>query len=183
MGNVKKKENDWDRELATALTQFHAEFATFTEQAQRLHALRTWAEKYLGGWAPNVLAKLRRRFNRSRAEHFSQLKQGLDSCVCVVCWGIPSHRHHIVELFQGGDNRPANWVWLCKPCHQRVHPWMRKRYGASNQAKWAKRRQRQKPKKQGAYRSIRRRQELDKQCSRLSRPERPKLIKKPVDCA
>lgn len=47
---------------------------------------------------------------------------------CWACAERPAvHRHHIVQIQHGGRNVDKNLVGLCRRCHGRVHPWMRRR--------------------------------------------------------
>ena len=42
--------------------------------------------------------------------------------LCWVCCALPAvHRHHIISLKRGGDNRWDNLVNLCEICHKSVH--------------------------------------------------------------
>ena len=43
---------------------------------------------------------------------------------CFACGRPPQHRHHIIQIQHGGLNDPTNIVWLCRGCHERIHPWM-----------------------------------------------------------
>ncbi len=35
-------------------------------------------------------------------------------------------RHHAQMLSEGGTDFPNNEQWLCKKCHKKVHPWLKK---------------------------------------------------------
>lgn len=47
----------------------------------------------------------------------------VDGNYCPVCgeFTLEWHRHHVVGRGQGGDDVPANLVWLCPGCHDRLH--------------------------------------------------------------
>jgi len=40
---------------------------------------------------------------------------------CFICDNQPQHRHHIIQLQNGGRNIHLNIVHLCKSCHKEVH--------------------------------------------------------------
>ena len=40
---------------------------------------------------------------------------------CGNCLEPANHRHHIVPKVLGGTDNETNLVWLCEPCHGKVH--------------------------------------------------------------
>jgi hypothetical protein len=44
---------------------------------------------------------------------------------CFVCFQITTHRHHIIQIQNGGSNEPENIIPICHECHCKVHPWMK----------------------------------------------------------
>lgn len=38
-----------------------------------------------------------------------------------LCTGYGIHAHHVVRRSQGGRNEPSNLLWVCHPCHERIH--------------------------------------------------------------
>jgi len=41
--------------------------------------------------------------------------------IAKFCGAQFNHRHHIVQIQNGGLNKPINLVLLCKSCHREVH--------------------------------------------------------------
>jgi len=46
---------------------------------------------------------------------------------CFACGSSCDHRHHIIQLQNGGDNHKRNVVPICLPCHTKIHPWMKRK--------------------------------------------------------
>ena len=40
---------------------------------------------------------------------------------CANCLEQASHKHHVVPKVLGGTDNKTNLVWLCEPCHGKVH--------------------------------------------------------------
>ena len=84
--------------------------------ANRAELLSTYAQiKYSGN--PRTPIQVRTNFGRMPPRCPA-------TTFCFVCGHDPDHRHHIVQIQHGGTNGAANLVWLCRPCHERIHPWM-----------------------------------------------------------
>jgi HNH endonuclease len=43
---------------------------------------------------------------------------------CRVCSNDAKHRHHIIQVKNGGPNKLKNLILLCQACHCEIHPWM-----------------------------------------------------------
>lgn len=43
---------------------------------------------------------------------------------CIVCGCPASHRHHIIQLQNGGRNHKLNIVAICPSCHKKIHDWL-----------------------------------------------------------
>lgn len=65
------------------------------------------------------LAKIRNEFER-KDKH-----KKLWGTPCFSCGGKANHRHHIIALAKGGDNRRTNIVPICGSCHAKIHPWLK----------------------------------------------------------
>ena len=66
------------------------------------------------------------QYRRSRFKDISRrlLKKWI---TCAVCDTKRSQVvHHIVMLCNGGPNTEANLLGLCRGCHQKIHPWLRR---------------------------------------------------------
>ena len=65
--------------------------------------------------------------------HYRLLRSEFDECRGIYtnqfCWVCnkrhANHRHHIIPLIRGGTNTQRNIVYLCRLCHEIIHPWMR----------------------------------------------------------
>lgn len=40
---------------------------------------------------------------------------------CFVCGAQHHHRHHIIQISMGGQNRTRNIVLVCRDCHRDIH--------------------------------------------------------------
>lgn len=40
---------------------------------------------------------------------------------CFACGDPAKHRHHMLQIKNGGHNGPRNIVLLCEQCHRDVH--------------------------------------------------------------
>lgn len=63
-----------------------------------------------------------------RREKFDDAKQKLHPWrrfpVCFICGNQAQHRHHIIQLKNGGINSKKNLISACVLCHIKIHPWM-----------------------------------------------------------
>lgn len=66
---------------------------------------------------PRDLFTKRRSFNKNKYKLLQLSK-------CYVCKEKANHRHHLVQLQNGGTNIKNNLVGLCEECHAKVHPFM-----------------------------------------------------------
>ena len=44
---------------------------------------------------------------------------------CYVCGNKAHYEHHVVMLFNGGQDSPKNRIKICHSCHKLVHDWMK----------------------------------------------------------
>jgi hypothetical protein len=44
---------------------------------------------------------------------------------CFICFSTTTHRHHIIQIQNGGLNDADNIVPICNKCHCIIHPWMK----------------------------------------------------------
>jgi 5-methylcytosine-specific restriction enzyme A len=69
-----------------------------------------------------VLAKEREHWDKIKNRKF-----WLDNkTTCYICTKRAKHRHHVIPLGKGGKTKRNNLVPLCKSCHCKVHPHMKK---------------------------------------------------------
>jgi 5-methylcytosine-specific restriction endonuclease McrA len=64
---------------------------------------------------------------RKRRYQFDQIKDRVMPLAnenCWACGSVAEHRHHIISLHRGGENRRKNVIPLCRSCHQQIHPFM-----------------------------------------------------------
>jgi hypothetical protein len=55
---------------------------------------------------------------------FNFIKRNIKIDNCFVCDEKAIHRHHIIPLKNGGNNKQKNIVGLCGACHKIIHPWL-----------------------------------------------------------
>lgn len=67
------------------------------------------------------LPKAREGYKSKRAKlhHFRDFGE------CFACPSRADCRHHIIQLQNGGRNKPDNLVSLCNACHAEIHPWLK----------------------------------------------------------
>lgn len=100
-------------EFSSAMREFWKKFGKLETETAKLMFLQKMAKVTLAN--PIPYADRRAIFDRSKIKV---------RWVCGVCGSVPSHRHHIVTLRNGGPNFPKNLIALCEWCHAQVHPWM-----------------------------------------------------------
>jgi 5-methylcytosine-specific restriction endonuclease McrA len=110
--------------IEEVLTEFHRDAAEAERACDRLVLLQAVESCRVESVSVKRREKLRRAFLRRRSDDFA-VAEAWEWHPCFVCWKRGTHRHHVVPLYQGGDNRQANIVFLCASCHEDVHPWMR----------------------------------------------------------
>lgn len=100
-----------------------------------------WRLKILRRWSNS---RIHRRFIplcgeslRMAREEFDRISNELmpdvRKRICYCCQrSRAAHRHHIVQLQNGGPNIALNLVPLCESCHEAVHPWMKDRGGSAD---------------------------------------------------
>ena len=132
MGRVKKRKlrvKDQDRpELFQALHKYqYRKLADILQQfyngvcMAQYAPIKSWSkQRLILLWgASRVWASEKTNPKKLRREMASV---GPASGLCWVCRALEAvHRHHIVSLKRGGDNRWDNLVNLCEICHRRVH--------------------------------------------------------------
>jgi hypothetical protein len=75
--------------------------------------------------ARQPVLKSTRSFHAVRREHNAErIKARWHSKPCFVCVEHATQEHHIIQIQYGGTNRRENKVWVCTPCHRRIHPHM-----------------------------------------------------------
>lgn len=89
----------------------------FTEE-EKLQWLKDYSKKRFF-FRTRSRERMRRKFNKP----FKRFTKIFDK-PCFVCSQPTDHRHHIIALVNGGDNRKINMVGLCKFHHTKVHPWL-----------------------------------------------------------
>lgn len=92
----------------------------------KLNLLKAMTDIVLEKPEYNLRRRRREGFNESRNKADTledKNEQGMYvlSDTCFVCEKTPHHRHHIVQLQNGGRNIYKNIVHLCKKCHIEVH--------------------------------------------------------------
>lgn len=105
------------------MCQLAEEIGTPTTAAERLALLQRYARYVV--YRPSR-AEWRALFNAERLTRVEKQTDFDEMAMCFVCWQGPDEWHHIVQLQYGGDNRDENVVAICRRCHRKVHPWMRK---------------------------------------------------------
>jgi hypothetical protein len=85
---------------------------------EKLELLLTYSYKKIYFKKQKSLYMRRKRFNEVK-HHQQWFKYQ-----CFVCGAPCDHRHHIIALINGGDNRKKNIISLCRGCHIAIHPWM-----------------------------------------------------------
>lgn len=87
--------------------------------AQRLSFLINKSKTVINKRSADNLKEVREVFNQIKEQKFP-FKRGLK------CWCCKKNkatlRHHIIQLKNGGKNRGNNIVFLCEPCHVKIHP-------------------------------------------------------------
>ena len=83
----------------------------------RLFLLRQFAELVIP--KKRTSREVRKSFGRRLNRDYIQADEK-----CFVCGETAAHKHHIVQVQNGGTNMRGNFVPLCRPCHCAVHPWM-----------------------------------------------------------
>jgi len=61
------------------------------------------------------------RYAQARAEVYERSQGRCEAAVEGVCAGRGDQAHHKRRRSQGGQDDPANLVWICSPCHTWVH--------------------------------------------------------------
>ncbi len=45
--------------------------------------------------------------------------------LCFSCGEQCQHRHHVIQIQNGGRNDGKNVIPICISCHEEIHPWMK----------------------------------------------------------
>lgn len=69
-----------------------------------------------------TMEKHRKEFDKVKNK---RSKYRLSHALCLACGTKAQIRHHIIWLKNGGRNNKRNVCFLCKPCHEAVHPWLK----------------------------------------------------------
>lgn len=65
--------------------------------------------------------KDRREVDQARAELLFRSKGRCEARFSDLCTGYGAHAHHVLRRSQGGSNDPASLLWVCFPCHRKIH--------------------------------------------------------------
>lgn len=104
------------------LKNFHQNVKENKSYDFRLQALKQAAEIVAdrGKLWPAELRLQREAFDRVKNNKFPISKNN-----CFVCNNKSEHRHHIIQLQNGGPaTLRENVVFLCRKCHEWIHPWL-----------------------------------------------------------
>ena len=55
------------------------------------------------------------------------VRHNLSTKKCCICGNLASCMHHVKPLINGGNNNFSNLVPVCKKCHEKIHPFMKKK--------------------------------------------------------
>lgn len=107
----------------TGFDQLFAEWMRLSEQCdtpeERYFLLKRFSHRRCRG--AKYAKERRAAFSRWKYVVFPRVERH----VCWCCWaGMAKHRHHVVQLQNGGRNIPENIVPLCEHCHKMIHPWL-----------------------------------------------------------
>ena len=86
----------------------------FTEE-EKLSSLKEMAS--------HVYFKRSKSLGRYRRK-FKKNYKGTFIFPCFICLKQGNHRHHIIPLYNGGNNGKLNRLMLCLEHHKQIHPWM-----------------------------------------------------------
>ena len=84
------------------------------EWLRKLAALRV---RPVDGWS---YWRERKAWGKSKRKRIRKIQRN----TCFLCQTRAECEHHIIQAQHGGTNAKRNRVFLCKTCHQRIHPWM-----------------------------------------------------------
>jgi hypothetical protein len=76
--------------------------------------------KRIGELSPMSTKRRRAQAAYNRARHAVRDRAG-GMCEVEACHSRGDQAHHRRRRSQGGDDTPANLLWVCSPCHDVIH--------------------------------------------------------------
>ena len=98
---------------------FRAAFKTAMTSTEKVALLREIAQITYYKAKPNTISNHRRKFEKVKWKVNIVGK-------CAVCRAQADVRHHLIQIKNGGQNKPFNIMLLCNGCHAEVHPWLKR---------------------------------------------------------
>jgi 5-methylcytosine-specific restriction endonuclease McrA len=113
---TKRQKKQTKKSWRDALDRFWKDFDNLTFEGERICLLKWYAEYRIENSSSYYERKA--AFKKQKGKHMRIFGS------CLVCPEPAQHRHHIIQLQNGGPNDKQNLILLCEGCHRTIHPWL-----------------------------------------------------------